>query len=150
MLTPRRVPMIQVGMNEPHYHGDSDKEHPDYGLDGHAPWEPIYVWRSGDNDPMAPSPAEVEFRDLLYDKWQIPLSKAAYLWLRRYTKPVEVHGEVGASELGMHMGIVQDHGVVAFVWPGDEHMVYAFVWLDSGKLVDGSFHLFGDGTFSLS
>jgi len=150
MLRPKKVPMIQVGSNEPHYHGDSDQELPHYGLDKHGPWYPVYVWRDGDNDPYTVTKAEVEFRDLVCTQYKIPLSTAAVLWCRHYTKPVEVHGEVGATELGMHMGIVCDHGIVAFVRPEDKHMIYAYVWLDSGRLVDGCFHLFGDGTFSLS
>ena len=150
MLQPRHVPIIKVGLNEPHYHSRSNRELPDYVIDNHAPWDIAWVWRDGDNDPMAPSSEEVEFRDLLYSKYKIPLSTAAGLWARHYTKLVEVHGDVGASELGMHMGIVQDQGVVAFVRPEDEHMIYAYVWLDSGRLADGSFHLFDNGTFSLS
>ena len=73
---------------------------------------------------------------------------AHLLWSRGYTKVLLICGEVGASELAMHMGIVQRRGVAAFVRPGIGR--YAYVLLDDGEIVEGCFTRFGDGTFSLS
>ena len=146
-----KVRLGDLKCNTPYYLTDSFYELPSYGITKHSPDTEVYVWYETclDRSPDLASPAQLEFRSLAAN-YGVDASQAAALFHRGYTKPVSIHGKVGASELGMHMGIVQDHGVVAFVRPSDEHMIYAYVLLDTGSLADGSFHLFGDGTFSLS
>lgn len=69
---------------------------------------------------------------------------------RGYTKFVRVKGKFGASELCMHVGMAEEEGIFALVRPDDEHMIYAYVFGKTGRVVDGSFHLRPDGTFSVS
>lgn len=147
----RKVRLGDLKANTPYYFTDSSRELPSYGIDKYPPDTEVYVWYETHLDccPDLASVGEIYFRDSVRHRG-VTSTQAAMLYHRGYTNPVPVHGEVGASELGMHMEIVRNHGIVAFVRPEDKHMIYAYVLLDNGKVVDGCFHLFGDGTFSLS
>lgn len=65
-----------------------------------------------------------------------------------YRESVKIHGKVGCSELGMHCGIAENHGILALCQPGRRD--YAFVLTDDGRWTQGVLHIFDDGTFSLS
>jgi hypothetical protein len=81
-------------------------------------------------------------------KWQDSKFWKQYLRSRGCTKVVLVNGEVGATGLAMYTGKVQCVGRFAFVRP--DSMNYAFVLFTDGTMLDGCFHLFSDGRFSLS
>jgi hypothetical protein len=68
--------------------------------------------------------------------------------MRGYSEEVEVHGSMGHSELGIHTRKADVPAVKAFCRPGDYN--YAYVLLEDGTWIDGCFHRFADGTFSLS
>ena len=146
-----KVRLGNLAFNTVYYLSGDNRYLPCYDLDKFTPNTEVWVWYEDglDHCPYLASPDELAFRSLCKDygmtSWQ-----AGRLWFSKYTKPVPILGKVGASELGMHLGIVQNKGVVAFVRPNDEHMIYAYVLLDNGNLADGSFHLFDNGTFSLS
>lgn len=60
---------------------------------------------------------------------------------------VPVKGTFGASELCMHVRMVYEEGDFALT---NDSQTYAFVFAKSGRWTEGSFHLFKDGTFSVS
>jgi hypothetical protein len=71
--------------------------------------------------------------------------KYAHMW--NLKTPVDVRGVFGASELCMHVGMVD---LVAIYALANETKTYALVLAENGRTVDGSFHLFSDNTFSVS
>ena len=65
-----------------------------------------------------------------------------------YTIGIPITGTVGASELGMHLGICNRKGIMAF--KKDVNSSFAAVVLDDGSIHRGILHIFEDNTFSLS
>ncbi len=65
-----------------------------------------------------------------------------------YTRIVHIRGTVGYTELGMWTRNTQRVGIVAWLRPDSDRFAYAL--LDNGKILEGCWCLFGDGTFSLS
>lgn len=72
----------------------------------------------------------------------------AYLKSQGYTREIALRGKVGWSELGLHTRKHEHVGIVAFV--REDRQTYAYVILNDGSFLDGSFHLFESGEFSLS
>ena len=66
-----------------------------------------------------------------------------------YTYVVQLRGVLGCTELGLHTRTANKVGIVAFTRP-NEPGTGAYVLLDDGKIIGGSFHLFPDNTFSLA
>ena len=71
-----------------------------------------------------------------------------YILKTGYNQPVLLKGTVGWSELGMHMGVQEVHGIVAFRAEFDK--CCAHVMLEDGSFTSGCFTLFSDHRFSLS
>ena len=73
-------------------------------------------------------------------------------WIKEkygYTKVTWLRGVLGCTELGMYTRTAEKVGIVAFTRP-NEPGTGAYVLLDDGKIIGGSFHLFPDNTFSLA
>lgn len=81
-----------------------------------------------------------------------------YLRSIGYTIVVPLRGEVGATELAMWTRNVERIGIVALVYEKHVHCDelngtmggYANVLMDNGKFLEGCFHRFRDGHFSVS
>jgi hypothetical protein len=71
--------------------------------------------------------------------------KYAHMW--NLKTPVDVRGVFGWSELCMHVNITDVPAIYALA---NETKTYALILAADGRMVDGSFHLFDDNTFSVS
>lgn len=100
MLHHKRVPLIEVGHYEPFYHSENRNALADYNMAAYPSDMIVSVWREED-DPHTVTEDEIAFRKLAMDHGYT-LRDASYLYSRRYTVPTKIHGEVSASELGMH------------------------------------------------
>jgi hypothetical protein len=80
-------------------------------------------------------------------KAQIPEETVNRLKSFNYSDQILLRGKVGCSELGMFTGKAECVGVVAF---SNSTRTYAHVLLDDNTILDGSFTLQDDFSFSLS
>lgn len=93
---------------------------------------------------------DISYHDLPYTH---PLmSEWTFRWIRvcqgmGLRNLVMLQGRFGYSELCMHVGFAEKNGLFALV---NDQGTYASVLADDGTFVDGSFHLFENGNFSLS
>ena len=67
--------------------------------------------------------------------------------MQGYKEIVPLRGAPGLTELCMHIGTAYTEGIVAFC---NERKTYAYVLFADGRIVDGSFHQFDNGTWNIS
>lgn len=70
-----------------------------------------------------------------------------YIQSKDYTRVVKCRGQLTGSELEMHTGNVGRTAIVAFV---NQRGNYGYLLMDNGRVLDGCFHQFSNGTVSLS
>lgn len=99
-----------------------------------------------------PEGKEYQFTNLDGNLLVVDGSNAAYIDYIRfhagYSREIPLRGKIGHSELAMFTHNADREAFVAFVRPNNEG--YAYVLMDDGKLLDGAFHRFEDGSCSVA